>query len=409
MSGSQAVAFDGLSLAPARPAEAEKPKYAFVDALRGYAVLLVITCHTGGMFAELPYPLKKLTNLGWHGVQLFFLVSCVTLMISWRDDEAKNRVSVARFWHRRFFRIAPMYFLAALFYFIIEPPPGGFDPTQLLASFAFVNAWHPTLIPTTPGGWMVVPGGWSIGVEFTFYMLFPLIAMNVRSPRGALMFCVIALALGCVLNPIAYAALVDKYGVGPTENFIYFWFPNQLSVFALGTVLFVVLTRLRMATQGVAVSALKRYAMPLMVACFAAAILIANIHLPHRLPFALPGIVPALLAMSLVFMLVTMVLAASPDSVFVNHPIRALGTVSFSAYLLHFAVLHQLPRLFPSVFDVHAVGWAAIATFVVLWVVAVGVTFALSSVTYRLIESPMIDLGRRLQPGRLVAPRRHGA
>ena len=34
-------------------------KYAYVDAIRGYAVLLVITCHTGGMFAQLPYPLKN--------------------------------------------------------------------------------------------------------------------------------------------------------------------------------------------------------------------------------------------------------------------------------------------------------------------------------------------------------------
>lgn len=35
------------------------PKYAFIDALRGYAVLLVITSHTGGMFPELPYPVKN--------------------------------------------------------------------------------------------------------------------------------------------------------------------------------------------------------------------------------------------------------------------------------------------------------------------------------------------------------------
>src|ERR1700749_4071032 len=66
-------------------------KYGYIDALRGYAVLLVITAHAGGMFPLLPYPLKSLTNFGVHGVQLFFLMSCVTLMLSWRSDEAKGR------------------------------------------------------------------------------------------------------------------------------------------------------------------------------------------------------------------------------------------------------------------------------------------------------------------------------
>ena len=124
------------------PAPPQHAKYPFIDALRGYAVLMVITCHTGGMFPELPYPLKKLTNFGSHGVQLFFLMSCVTLMLSWLSDEAKGRAGVASFWTRRLFRIAPLYYLAGAFYFLIEPPASGFDLTQLLASLSFVNAWH---------------------------------------------------------------------------------------------------------------------------------------------------------------------------------------------------------------------------------------------------------------------------
>src|ERR1700761_4987006 len=118
-------------------------KYPYIDALRGYAVLFVITCHTGGMFRNMPYPVKKLTNVGWHGVQLFFLISCVPLMMSWRSDERKGIASPQSFWARRFFRISPMYYLAALFYFFAEPPASGFDFGQMLASLVFVNAWHP--------------------------------------------------------------------------------------------------------------------------------------------------------------------------------------------------------------------------------------------------------------------------
>jgi len=129
------------------------PKYPFIDALRGYAVLMVITCHAGAAFPELPYPLKRVTNFGWHGVQMFFLMSCVTLLLSWQSDEAKGRTDVISFWLRRFFRIAPLYYLAAAFYFLIEPPAGGFDLGQLLACFTFINDWHPALVPTTADAW----------------------------------------------------------------------------------------------------------------------------------------------------------------------------------------------------------------------------------------------------------------
>lgn len=377
-------------------AATQTTKFAFIDALRGYAVLLVITCHTGGMFSELPYPLKKLTNFGWHGVQLFFLISCVTLLLSWRSDEAKNRASVTDFWTRRLFRIAPMYYLAALFYFVVETPPSGFDLGQLVASFTFINAWHPTLIPTVPGRWMVVPGGWSIGVEFTFYFMFPLLAMLIRSMRGAIVFCGIALAVGCIANLIMDDTLRGHYSATAIENFLYFWFPNQLPVFALGTVLYFILLGLRAKPDGTIAILLRRYGILIVLACFAAGVVAANLPFPPSLPFAPPLIVPTLLVASLIFMIVAAVLGNDPRSPFINRLICSLGQVSFSAYLLHFAVLHKLPQLLPSVFDTGAKGWQAIFVWFVLWLVAVPTTYALSMITFRMVESPMIEVGRRL-------------
>lgn len=391
---------DEAPLPRAQGAAHQTTKFAFIDALRGYAVLMVITSHTGGMFPELPYPLKKLTNFGWNGVQLFFLMSCVTLLFSWRSDEAKGGANVTDFWARRLFRIAPMYYLAALFYFVIERPASGFDLGQMLASFAFVNAWHPALTPTIPGRWMVVPGGWSIGVEFTFYLVFPLIAVLIRSLRGAILFCGAALALGCIANPIMEQALQGRYTAIGVENFIYFWFPSQLPVFALGTVLYFILLRLRAAPQSPVAVLLRRFGTGLVLASIAACGVAANLPFPHRLPFAPPLIVPGLLAASLIFMLLAAVLGNDPKSPFINRPICRLGQVSFSAYLLHFAVLHKLPALLPALFDVTATGWRAIFTCFALWLVAVPSVFALSTITFAAVESPMIALGRRLLEAR---------
>jgi peptidoglycan/LPS O-acetylase OafA/YrhL len=73
-----------------------------------------------------------------------------------------------------------------------------------------------------------------------------------------------------------------------------------------------------------------------------------------------------------------------------------MGQVSFSAYLLHFAVIHFTVECFPALFHVYATGMRAIGAFAATWVVMVVVTFGLSMLTYRLIELPMMEVGKKL-------------
>ena len=103
----------------------------------------------------------------------------LTLLLSWNRVKERDAAKTRHFFLRRFFRIAPMYYAGALLYFLVDPPVDGFNLLQLLRTLLFVNVWQPEGVPTTPG-WMVVPGGWSIGVEFTFYALFPILATLVR-------------------------------------------------------------------------------------------------------------------------------------------------------------------------------------------------------------------------------------
>ena len=58
--------------------DAGKSRLEYIDCVRGYAILLVITTHVTDAVPELPYPVHKITVFGWYGVQLFFLASCVT-------------------------------------------------------------------------------------------------------------------------------------------------------------------------------------------------------------------------------------------------------------------------------------------------------------------------------------------
>src|SRR5580658_7481349 len=84
----------------------------YIDALRGYAILMVIAVHTAQSFPDLPNPLAEVLKQGARGVQLFFVTSALTLSMSW----VARHESAADFYTRRLFRIAPMFWIAIVFF-----------------------------------------------------------------------------------------------------------------------------------------------------------------------------------------------------------------------------------------------------------------------------------------------------
>ena len=366
-------------------------KYDYIDAVRGWAILLVITCHVGGRFAELPYPVKKLTNFGWHGVQMFFLASAVTLMMSWARKKEAGWTAAWHFFIRRFLRIAPMYYTGALIYFIAEPPDNGFDLAQMLRSFLFINAWHPDWIPTTPG-WMVVPGGWSIGVEFTFYALFPVLAtLLVTLPRAVLFFFG-ALVLSVYANQYGLISF-DHYSKVAVDNFLYFWFPNQVPIFALGIILYHLLTKTSLTVKRT--STAYTIIAAVFVACAVAAERPTSSNLFNSLIF-----MPTVFFAALSFMVFIIVVAKGPETLFTHPWIRRLGVLSFSSYVLHFYFVYAVPVWSGGLIDPNAKGFAAIGTFVALWVLTVIGTAAAATVAHRFIEQPGMNLARWLTSSR---------
>jgi peptidoglycan/LPS O-acetylase OafA/YrhL len=93
------------------------------------------------------------------------------------------------------------------------------------------------------------------------------------------------------------------------------------------------------------------------------------------------------------FAMIALALAQRSPKLFVNIAFRHLGKISFSAYLVHFAILEGLRRTLGTWPD-EGVG----AIFWLLGMLALVFPLAglLASLTYTLIERPMIDLGNRL-------------
>ena len=349
-------------------------RLAYIDALRGFAVTGVIASHVKNLFPDMHWRLIKLFELGGHGVQLFFVASALTLMLSWhvRNDGA------APFYLRRLFRIAPMFWLATALYGGLNAgglwPDGGSDPLSVLATLFFVHGWTSDTIN------LVVPGGWTIGVEMTFYAVFPLIAASVTTLRRAVAFAIASAVLAVLANTIAIRLLpsVDPSKLG---FFVYYWFPNSLQAFALGCLTY---HMLRFAPT-------KRPA--------AAALLAGSGFLAIYCAWWGPAWYPTLdqplsraLLTSVASMLLALALAKTSMPWLVNQVSCFVGKVSFSAYLVHFLVV--VPTGF-YLGAIHTGTPVSLALFGVLMAAVMGVTVAISAITYRFIERPCIQAGTR--------------
>ena len=146
-----------------------------LDLLRGIAILMVVAAHCGlATTSFVPGLAAMVGGYGQLGVQLFFIVSGYTMMLTYGDrvDLAAARA----FYIRGVFRIVPLFWIALVFYLLVtrgegfrEWAPDGVSARDVLLTIFFLHWTSITAVNS------VVPGGWSIAVEMQFYLLFPLI------------------------------------------------------------------------------------------------------------------------------------------------------------------------------------------------------------------------------------------
>lgn len=148
-------------------------RYDYLDGLRGLAVAGVVAPHVGQTVPGRSMLIENLMIWSLRGVDLFFLVSALTLLMVTRTETFAGTA----LYNCRFFRIAPMFYTAASWagWRQVTPiPPTGWDMTLTLL---FLHGFNPHGIDN------VVPGGWSIACKATFYIIFPLLlSFSGRAP-----------------------------------------------------------------------------------------------------------------------------------------------------------------------------------------------------------------------------------
>ncbi len=166
-----------LGISPPVPPE-DREWYPAIEALRGIAAAAVVVDHTWALSGgKASFGFGIVQGLGTWGVNIFFLLSGYLLAdFFWVNRRGKTTLE---FYIRRFFRIAPAYYVCVgLLFFFYAQHNQVFSTQgvhQVLANASFTQ--H--LFPGTESNLNVDGSLWTLSIEMTLYLVMPLLAFLI--------------------------------------------------------------------------------------------------------------------------------------------------------------------------------------------------------------------------------------
>jgi peptidoglycan/LPS O-acetylase OafA/YrhL len=338
----------------------------YIDALRGWAILLIIVMNIS-LMGESNYHwlIESLFAFGNKGIQLFFVISAFTLFLSYKNQKTEDVNTIRNFYLRRFFRIAPMYYLAFIYFFwqkcILNNNIYSFS--SIIASLTFLNGLSPYWING------LVPGTHTIVIVMAFYVLLPLFVLKIKNLNQAFCFTFFAYLV----------AVFTRFFLrlnSPIENeslwcsFLYLNFINQLPCFGIGIIAyFIVIEKDRKF------SPINYLAITLLfIGC-----IIWNFLIPKSYCY------------SIGFMIAIYSLSLKEFTFFVNPFTSFLGKISYSVFYIHFAIAFWMIK---SGFA-DSLPFNSYVNFIIKLVVLLMITCPLAWLSYKYVENTTQKWGKQ--------------
>ncbi|MEO6408216.1 MAG: acyltransferase [Burkholderiaceae bacterium] len=312
-------------------------------------------------------PLHALWTEGHTALALFMVLSGFIFTLG----TFRKEVSYRDFIVNRILRIYPLY-LCLLLLAVSKSPNG----TPFLS---FVTSLLPLADFKWTHGAPLVAMGWAISIEFQFYLIFPLLLGFLN--RGPLIATV-----GAISGALAIRVLgLGMYG--SPEEMSYWHLTGRIDQFVLGMFTATLLVNYRSRLQQ-HFPWLLAVALPLAVLVLWGYQALGRFGVDANWKIVWPTVE------GLVWSLVILGYVGTRQlfPAVVSNAVCAIGTISYSVYLLHRPILEALSSRRYLLW--HPTGAWETDVFVNTLVLALPVTLAMSFVTYRVIERPFLSLRR---------------
>lgn len=154
-----------------------------IDGLRGLFAISVMCGHLAlwsGIVLS-PWVLGLVNKLQIYAVAGFFVISGISMAHVYTTKSCIDNFDTQRFFLKRFLRLAPLYYAVSIIYFVQDCTEssgcnaGNF--LDLLLNLSFTFGFY------SPATTALPIGGWSVGMEWVYYLCFPLFIVLCR--RGA--------------------------------------------------------------------------------------------------------------------------------------------------------------------------------------------------------------------------------
>lgn len=316
-----------------------------IEGLRAIAVAVVVLFHAQ----------YKFISGGYVGVDVFFVISGYLITgLLWRELNQHGDISLRRFFARRILRLAPTLAFTSLgvaFIFSMLLPPivtGTLSSSLISAQFSYSNFWfywntnYFANNSTNPA-----LHTWSLAVEEQFYLTLPLLLLAVKSTKRW------TIAILCLLALISFGM---AEWIVKTQSNQAFYFP-WLRAWELltGSILAVSARRTKNSAVAHTVTILGLCAIA--VSCFS-----------YTEKTTFPGLSAVLPVLGTAAVIFSAGHANFANKVLGLAPLRWLGKISYSVYLVHWPIVCAVSltvSLFPSVARLMIVimslvlGWAS--------------------------------------------------